>query len=152
MLFFQAQIPTAMKVNLLKNIHLAGIVLGSSIQLWSASCTHEPADIGELDTVCFDSQVLPLLQTSCGMSGCHGSGYSQEGFDVSNYQTIMQAVSPGDPRGSELYKVITNINGENMMPPDLPLTKEQRTIIQVWIAQGAGETSCETGFIMKPVN
>jgi mono/diheme cytochrome c family protein len=30
------------------------------------------------------------------------------------------------------------------MPPDQPLSLEQRTIIHVWIAQGAGNTSCDT--------
>jgi cytochrome c5 len=57
----------------------------------------------------------------------------------------MQSVVPGDPRGSKLYQVITDIYGEEMMPPDRPLTKEQRSVIQVWIAQGALETICDTG-------
>ena len=121
---------------------LIAIFLGGLLVVWIPSCTHEPSDIEELDTVCFDTQVLPILQTSCGMMGCHDG--SEEGFDASNYQTIMQSVTPGDPRGSSLYTSITNINGEQMMPPDRPLTKEQRTIIQVWIAQGALEITCDT--------
>jgi hypothetical protein len=109
------------------------------------SCTHEPSGIEELDTICFESQVLPLLQTSCGMSGCHSGGSAQEGFDVSNYGTIMDAVTPGDPRASTLYKVITAVNAEVFMPPDNPLTREQRTIIQLWILQGANNTTCNNG-------
>lgn len=108
------------------------------------SCTHDPLGIEALDSICFDQEVLPIIQTSCGKSGCH-SGGSSEGFDASNYLTIMHSVRPGDPRGSMLYKAITNINGENMMPPDQPLTKEQRMIIEVWIAQGASETICDNG-------
>jgi hypothetical protein len=110
------------------------------VLLLAPSCTHEPSGIEEMDTICFESQVMPILQTSCGMTGCHGSGSAQEGFDVSSYSTIMEAVTPGDPRASNLYKVITNINGEVFMPPDIPLTLEQRTIIQLWILQGATNT------------
>ncbi len=45
--------------------------------------------------------------------------------------------TPGDPRGSKLYQVLTDVNGENFMPPDHPISKEYRTLIEVWIAQGA---------------
>jgi cytochrome c5 len=107
------------------------------------ACHHESLLIEDLDTVCFYGQVLPVLQTSCGIAGCHDG--SQEGFLAANYGSVMQAVVPGDPRGSKLYQVITDINGEQMMPPDRPLTKDQRSVIQVWIAQGALETTCDTG-------
>jgi cytochrome c5 len=107
------------------------------------SCTHDPVGIEGLDTVCFDTQVLPILQGSCGMSGCHNGVSGVEGFDAGNYESIMKAVTPGDPRGSSLYSVITRIYGEKMMPPDRPLTQLQRTIIEVWIAQGAGNIACQ---------
>jgi cytochrome c5 len=74
------------------------------------------------------------------MTGCHDG--SAEGFLTSDYQSVMRSVTPSDPRGSELYKVITAINSENMMPPDQPLTILQRNIIEVWIAQGAGNIIC----------
>jgi cytochrome c5 len=77
------------------------------------------------------------------MSGCHDG--SVEGFQVTDYQSVISYVKPGDPRGSTLYKVITDINSENFMPPDGPLTLEQRSIIQVWIAQGAEEINCNSG-------
>lgn len=112
--------------------------------LYLPSCTHDPLGIEALDSVCFDKEIFPIIQTSCGKPGCHISG-ATEGFDASNYQSILNSVKPGDPRGSVLYKVITNINSENMMPPGQPLTKEQRMIIEVWIAQGAAETICNEG-------
>lgn len=113
--------------------------------VFTPSCTHEPVGIEELDTICFESQVFPMLQTSCGMTGCHGNGSAEEGFDVSSYETIMQSVTPGDPRTSTLYRVITDYNGETFMPPDQPLTREQRTIIQLWILQDAKNTTCGFG-------
>ena len=112
------------------------------------SCKQEPVYIEELDTVCFDSQVLPILQTSCAISGCHDAGSASEGFISTNYESITQAVNPGDANGSLLYQVITDINGESMMPPDGPLSKEQRMLIHIWIAQGALNTLC--GSVINP--
>jgi cytochrome c5 len=107
------------------------------------ACHHESLLIEGLDTVCFYGQVMPVLEISCGIAGCHDG--SQEGFLAADYSSVMQSIVPGDPRGSKLYQVITDINGETMMPPDIPLSKEVRSTIQVWIAQGAIETSCDTG-------
>ena len=106
------------------------------------SCTHDPANLDALDTVCFDTQVMPYLQASCGTTGCHDG--STEGFSAADYQSVLQYVVPGDPRASKLYKVITDIQGENLMPPGSPLTKEVRTLIHVWIAQGAINKKCST--------
>jgi hypothetical protein len=105
------------------------------------SCTHEP-DLEGFETVCFDTEVLPVLQTSCGMTGCHDG--TEDGFLAADYASVMESVTPGDPRKSMLYKIITDIHSHDMMPPDKPLSQSQRNIIQVWIAQGAQETLCET--------
>lgn len=107
------------------------------------ACYHEPDIIDQLNPICFDTQVLPIIQTSCGISGCHDG--SAEEFLAADYTSIMKAVVPGDPRGSTLYRVITANGEEDMMPPDRPLTQEQRTIIHVWIAQGAENNNCGNG-------
>jgi hypothetical protein len=104
------------------------------------SCTHDPAGIELLDTVCFDTQILQIIQTSC--KSCHDG--STEGFSATDYASIMQSVTPGDPRGSKLYKAITDIWGEHLMPPDQPLSRQNRTLIEVWIAQGATNKHCNT--------
>jgi hypothetical protein len=128
--------------------HFSILLVALVLVLFSlASCTHDPENIDELDAVCFDTQVLPLLKTSCGMAGCHDG--SEEGFLVTDHNSVMELVTPGDPRGSKLYQIVTDINSDDMMPPDNPLTRTQRNIIQVWIAQGALETICaqDTGGI-----
>lgn len=107
--------------------------------LFNNSCRHDPVGIDKFEAVCFDTQIQPILQSSCGMSGCHGSG-GEGGFSPSNYQSIMDIVQPGNAAKSELYQVITSVNGGNMMPPNQPLTKEQRTLIMIWIEQGAKST------------
>jgi hypothetical protein len=116
------------------------IILPSFLIFFFTSCTHDAVTLSDLDSVCFESQVLPLVKTSCGMSGCHDG--SVDGFLAQDYASVSEAVSPGDPRGSKLYQVITAVNSENFMPPHQPLTRLQRNIIQVWIEQGARNTKC----------
>lgn len=106
------------------------------------SCRHDPFFISEMDTICFEEQILPVLQNSCGISGCHDGAGESEDFDATDYTSVIKSVTPGDVYASKLYQVITDIWGENMMPPDRPLTIEQRTAIHIWIAQGAKHTSC----------
>lgn len=106
------------------------------------SCRHEPYGIESLDTVCFNSQILPILQTSCGISGCHGNGSDEGDFIVDDYESIMEIVKPFNASSSKLYRVITDINSEDFMPPNRPLTLQQRTQIMVWIEQGAENIIC----------
>lgn len=106
------------------------------------SCTHEPSDLVGFDTICFSNQVLPIFQNSCGKAGCHNG--SEEGFDARSYESIMQSITPGNAQKSEAYKAITRVYFDRMPPsPDAPLTKEQRTIIALWINQGAMKTDCK---------
>jgi hypothetical protein len=101
------------------------------------SCTHDPVGIELIkDTVHYDTQVKPILVSSCD---CHRDG-SEEGFSMADYTDVYNNyVTPYNPRKSKLYQVITAVNGFNMMPPEPkpPVSKENRMIIEVWIAQGA---------------
>jgi hypothetical protein len=107
---------------------------------WIISCTHE-ADISGIREICFEGEVLPIFKNSCAISGCHdGSGESDLILD--NYLDISHAVVPGNPNSSKVYKAITSTWGENKMPPDQPLTQDNRTLIRIWIEQGALLTIC----------
>jgi hypothetical protein len=121
-------------------IILSGLII--ILALLIPSCTHEPAGIENMDTVCFNTQIQPILQTSCAMTGCHDG--TQEGFSGPDYESVMQIVVAGKPRSSKLYTVLSTLYGENMMPPDQPLTKDQRMLIEVWILQGAPNKICTT--------
>jgi hypothetical protein len=106
------------------------------------SCTHDPVVLAMVDTVCFQADVLPLLQTSCGISGCHDNQTAKAGFIATNYASVLQKVVPGNARESELYKVLVSVNSPNLMPPNDPLNLQQRTLIRLWIEQGALNTGC----------
>ncbi len=116
------------------------------------SCRHEPYGIELLDTVCFNTEVLPIFQTSCGISGCHDAGTAEGDFVATNFQSISALVKPYKASESELYSIITNVNNPNFMPPNRPLTKEQRTTIMVWIEQGAQNTICVPDDGVDPLN
>jgi hypothetical protein len=123
---------TRLFVPVLILIFLSGVVITGI-----SSCRHDD-DIGSLDTICFQTEILPIFQTSCATSGCHDSGE----LNLSDYSGIRGAVTPGSPEKSEIYKAMVNIWSPEMMPPDRPLSLENRTKIKVWIEQGANETKC----------
>ncbi len=111
-----------------------------------ASCKHE-ADVppiipGTNDSICFETEVLPIFQSNCAMSGCHDG--SRE-FALNNYADIRKKVEPGKANKSDIYKAITRVQWmEGFMPPSpaQPLSNAQITTIQLWILEGAHHTVC----------
>ena len=69
--------------------------------LLTVRCTHEPlnpiahppgpmAGRSAIRTRCtFQQDVLPLIVSSCAMSGCHDAASAQEGVVLTSYSTIM---------------------------------------------------------------
>jgi hypothetical protein len=103
-----------------------------------ASCRHND-DITNLSPVCFDADILPIFQTNCAISGCHDGGGE---VNLSTYNGIMNGITAGSASKSRYYTVMTNPWSLEMMPPDRPVSLENRTKIKVWIEQGAKPTTC----------
>lgn len=101
----------------------------------TSSCKHE-GDITQFEPVSYSYSIKPMIESNCNMSGCHDGG---EEFSLKTYNELMGIVTPGNSTKSELYKVITASWDSNRMPPGDrgPLSKEQRSLIDVWIEQGA---------------
>ncbi|MCX6333635.1 MAG: hypothetical protein NT092_04935, partial [Bacteroidia bacterium] len=127
-----------MKVD--KTIPFLGFLLFFTIFSGVYSCTHN-ADIGNIPEVCFEKDVLPIFQNSCAISGCH-DGKGETDLLLTSYVTISHAVEPGKPYSSRIYKAIIATTGENKMPPNQPLSIENRGMIRLWIEQGAMLTTC----------
>lgn len=108
--------------------------------MFAGSCTHKP-DLQDVPEICFESEVLPVFLNSCAISGCH-DGSGEPDLVLNSYSNIMRGIKAGDPEGSKIYKSITQTSGEDRMPPDQPLSTDNRTIIRLWIEQGAKETTC----------
>lgn len=98
------------------------------------------------DTVYFENTILPLLQSSCGISGCHDPGTAAERIILTDYQNIMNSgiVVSGNPGESELYEVINETDPDKVMPPPpkSTLTAEQIEALYVWMQQGARNNHC----------
>jgi hypothetical protein len=105
------------------------------------SCMHDPPDISDVAPVCFQTEILPVFQNSCGVSGCHSSSGGEQGFALTTYNEILKAVEPYNASKSKAYQFILG-KPFMMMPPAGPLPKEIRTKIWLWIQQGAQETTC----------
>lgn len=102
-----------------------------------SSCRHDTDQAELLPDICFEKDILPIFQTSCAISGCHNSS-AEGGYNLSDYEGIMKGITPGEPLKSEIYTSLINIwSAEEMMPPDRPLSPEYRSLIKVWIEQGA---------------
>jgi mono/diheme cytochrome c family protein len=141
-----------MKSKIIKS--LVVIVLGTFIvTITMNSCKHETIKIekGTLNdsTIYFSTQILPIFQSNCATTQCHNGS---EEFDLSQYSSIKEHLQPGNANNSEIYNVLTSIY-LGVMPPNKPLTLNQRTLIKLWIDQGAlnnvppldtSATSCDT--------
>ncbi|MCC6410510.1 MAG: hypothetical protein IT270_02550 [Saprospiraceae bacterium] len=126
----------------MKLAHLVWSAL-AVLSISSYSCTQEYAE--DLSGVCFEQDVLPIFQSNCTQSGCHNSQDREDGYDLTSYEKIVsQGIEPGNYKGSEIYKVLVKMGGEDRMPqsPYNRLTDEQITFIALWIEEGANNTTC----------
>ena len=101
------------------------------------SCKHETILIekGTLkdSTVYFSDQILPIFQTNCATTKCHDGTRL---FELNSYTSIMDHVQKGSAYNSPVYTALTSVyNG--LMPPNKPLSLNQRTLIKLWIDEGA---------------
>lgn len=146
------------------------IVIGAIFALsFFNACKHEPEDIPDPDpgsdtttlhpcdpdTIYFEMDVLPILLSSCGKSGCHDAT-AQEGVRLDSYAAVMASnvVTPFDPDASDLWEEINETDPDKIMPPppNEPLDEVQKEIIRKWISQGALELTCDAGCDTVNVN
>jgi hypothetical protein len=119
------------------SITLIGLML---ISIYFTSCQHEPEPIltPALNTaICFTTDVLPIINHNCNVSGCHGEG---EAPALDSYERIHNYVTDYKPMQSKLHKVIiahSNLMGLMPPKPKPSLSSHQIDIISIWILQGA---------------
>jgi len=120
----------------IKIYSLAGILLTGILAI--TSCQHEPELIPGTAEVCFNTDVMLIINSSCNIPGCHnGSG---DAPSLMTYADVYSFVKPGEPMKSTLYKLINkHPNRFNKMPPkpNAPLNSSQLDLISLWILQGA---------------
>ena len=98
------------------------------------SCKHENLPYVNGDSICFERDILPIFVSNCAMSGCHDANTRAEGYDLSNYASIVKrGIKSGNPADSEIWEGID----DGSMPPKGSLTAIQKSYIKTWIAAGA---------------
>jgi WD40 repeat protein len=95
--------------------------------------------------VTYRDHVLPVLRKHC--LNCHNADKATSDLNVSTYQALMaggasgDAVKPGSPDGSLLYKLAAH-QAEPKMPPKAPkIPDADLAVIKSWIEAGAPETA-----------
>ena len=95
------------------------------------------------DTVYFASQMLPLMISSCAMSGCHDVISHKEGVILTDYTNIMRVVKAGNPSSSKLYQSLLESGSDRMPRAPVPaFTQAQISLVAKWIQQGAKNNFC----------
>lgn len=122
-------------------ISLLLIAAFSFLVLLQIRCRHDGLNVAQLDKVCFQRDVLPIFQNSCGTANCHGSK-GKGGYSFTDYTSIMKSVSAGNAYKSKAYLAITGKGFTQLMPPSGALTQKERILVRVWIEQGAENTTC----------
>ena len=127
-------------MNKIKLSVTALLFTGGLLTLWLSNCTSEYLE--NVNSVCFESEVLPIFQSNCTQSGCHNSINRKEGYDLSNYEGIVKkGIKAGDYRNSEMYKVLVQPVGFMPTKPFNRLSDAQIETIALWIQQGAENTT-----------
>lgn len=100
------------------------------------------------DTVYFRNVILPLIQSSCAMSGCHDQNSGGEINPLISYNTIKSSgyIVSGSGSASKLYKQLIKTDPQDRMPPapNSALTTDQINLIKKWIDQGAKDNYCNS--------
>lgn len=85
--------------------------------------------------VSFQEDILPILQASCAVQGCHAGANPPKGLNLETYADFEKGnvFNPGDSNGSV---VVQRIDGGGM-PPGAPLADDQIQLFKDWIDEGA---------------
>jgi hypothetical protein len=102
------------------------------------------------DAISYNRDIRPILADRC--FACHGPDEAKRAADLrldlsdGDFSPLLardghQAIKPGEPDASELWKRVTTDDTSLQMPPHdsvkKPLTEEQKRLVRRWIQQGA---------------
>jgi Planctomycete cytochrome C len=135
------------------------------LAIFSANaCQHEP--LGPADdtviiptplpacdsgVVYFQNDIMPYINSSCAIPGCHDNIGPAAGIDLSSYDAIMNSkvlgvpvVIPGDVLNSRFCRAIYSLD-LIFMPPlfNLQLPNKAKQDMVKWVEQGAQNNACD---------
>jgi len=120
-------------------------LISLAVFLITSGCKHQISDAedtpkpiaAKADSVCFNTQILPLFISNCTMSACHNKTSTRGGWQFTNYAGIKPGID-----NKKIMESIKESNPADRMPPAGPLSAEQIALIEKWISQGATEKMC----------
>ncbi len=138
-----------------RKIQAATAFLFIGALLWLGSCTHQPgvyydntpkvSNNCSADTVYFQNDIQPLLNSTCALTGCHDAVTGKEGLVLTDYAAVMKTggINLQNPAESKIYRVLSK-GGDDVMPPPpaSPWSSIQQTALLTWISQGALNNAC----------
>jgi len=120
-----------------------------TIEIWIRDTTFvdpDPPNPCDPDTIYFERDLLPLLQSSCATTDCHDE-VGVDGIRLNSYENVMSSnvVKPYEPGESDMYEVLIETDPEKKMPrpPSAPWSNDKIEIVYKWIEQGALNLFCE---------
>lgn len=121
----------------------ACVFIGLLVHACTKDKTPAPPKPCDPNTVYFQNDILPFINSTCGRTNCHDEISQVEGLVLKSYEGVMKIVKPNNPGDSELMEVIIETDEGKRMPlGDSALTNEQINLISKWILQGAKNTVC----------
>lgn len=122
---------------------VVSVVVASGYCAWRAHERGERAEAGVPETIDFNRDVRPIINTSC--IKCHGGIKEAGGVSFQFPESILKPgasgkapVAPGHPDLSKLIERITAKDPAELMPPGGPaLNRRDVAILRRWIEQGA---------------
>ena len=127
----------------------------SSFIWWMSGCTHPPGTYYSntpvksgpcnSDTVYFQNDILPLLNSTCAVTGCHDASTGRGGVVLTDYGSIMRTggINVKSPSYSRIYRAISGSGEEHMPPKNYPAwSSAQIADLLTWISQGAKNNIC----------
>lgn len=123
--------------------------------LWLGSCTHQPgiyydntpkvSNSCSADSVYFQNDIQPLLNSTCALANCHDAVTGKEGLVLTDYAAVMKTggINLQNPAESKIYRVLSK-GGDDVMPPPpaSPWSSTQQAALLTWISQGALNNAC----------
>ena len=151
-------------MHLVKIIHsIKQRVLIAACLLAVFSCTHEPDKVDvvvpepqplpacEPNKVYFVNDVMPYINSTCAVPGCHDNKGPAAYIDLSSYDAIMNSkvrgvsiIKPGDPLNSKICRVFFLLDLVPMPPPfNYGMPTQGRDNLIKWVQDSARNTACE---------
>ncbi len=104
-----------------------------------------PAKSEAQEAVTYKDHVAPILRKHC--VNCHNADKATSDLNVSTYQALMaggssgEAISPGKPDQSLLYRLAAHLDEPNMPPKQPKVPEAELATIKRWIELGAPDTA-----------